>query len=288
MTQEQIKLLPSDEDVDFYRRHGYYITDKILPEALLDAALAGTERFYAGDADRDPPAGSTPGWKPEDGAHVLRKNDFASFQLDEFSALVRYPLLAAAAARLVGEPVRLWADQLLYKPPDGPETEANVGWHIDRKYWQCCTSTDMLTAWIPFRDCGETEGTVTVIDGSHQWPDNTGNLDFRTQDLDELESRFNTGSQPVVKTPIVIRRGQVSFHHCRTIHGSGANRSDSPRIALAVHLQGASNRWREYVYRMPDGSIRKHDVEVLCRKKNGVPDFTDPAICPQLWPREDL
>jgi len=55
-------------------------------------------------------------------------------------------------------------------------------------------------------------------------------------------------------------------------------------MALAVHMQGASNRWRNFDYITPDGAIRKHDVEKLVRKKNGVPDFTDPRICPELWP----
>lgn len=287
LTAEEIDLLPNEDNIDFYRQHGYYISKKILPDYLLDAAIAGCERFYAGDFDRPLPDGADKGWRPEDGNGVLRKNDYPSFQLDAFEAIVKYPLLGAVAAKLFGEPVRLWTDQLLYKPQDDAKATANIGWHTDRQYWKCCTSKDMFTAWIPFRDCNVKEGTLTVIDASHRWPDNTDGLDFRAQDFNVLEERFNTGNYPVVKVPIELQRGQVSFHHCMTLHGSGPNSSDLPRIALSVHMQGESNRWREYEYLMPDGSIKKHDVEILARKRNGVPDFTDPAICPYLWPIEN-
>jgi hypothetical protein len=270
--------------IEFYREHGYYRSDAIIPVELLDSALDAIGRFYAGIADHAAPPGITPGWKPGDSDLALRKNDFASFQVDALAALIRHPPLGEIAAHLVGEPVRLWVDQLLYKPPDQPGVEGNVGWHTDRRYWRCCTSTEMLTAWIPFYDCSEREGTLTVMDRSHQWPDNADSADFRDQDLDSPEDRFVTGSQPVTKVPVELRRGQVSFHHCLTMHGSGPNKSDLPRVALAVHMQPASNRWREFIYRMPDGTTRNHDVEVLCRRRDGVPDYTDPAICPQLWP----
>jgi len=36
--------------------------------------------------------------------------------------------------------------------------------------------------------------------------------------------------------PMVMKAGQLSFHHCLTIHGSGANRSEAPRRTIAVHL----------------------------------------------------
>ena len=55
---------------------------------------------------------------------------------------------------------------LLYKPVEPPNGKpANVGWHTDRGYWKTCTSANMLTAWIPFHDCDERMGTITMIEG---------------------------------------------------------------------------------------------------------------------------
>ena len=45
----------------------------------------------------------------------------------------------------------------------------------------------------------------------------------------------------------------MSFHHCRTYHGSGANRSDRPRRAVSLHLQDGDNEYRAYP--LADGGV---------------------------------
>ncbi len=282
LTEQQQALLPTDDDVRFYREHGYYHSRKLFTDEEIDAALAGSERFYALDLD-DPGVpvmeGKRPQARPGPG---LRKNDYASFFNRALTALVRHPLLGAVAARLAETPeIRLWHDQLLYKPTDDPAKKANVGWHTDRGYWKTCSSANMVTAWIPFHDCGDAQGTITMVDGSLHWPDNTRGLDFFSSDLEGLESRFQTGGREIVKVPMPLRKGEVSFHHCLTIHGSGPNRTDRPRRSIAVHLQDRSNRWTEYHFE--DGRLAHHDNDALVRQVDGRPDYADPDICPTLF-----
>ena len=279
LTAEELALLPTDEEVQFYQTRGYYHTKKIFTDAEIDAALAGSERYYQGERDHALPD-FVAGWQPEHG-NVLRKNDYASLQNRELAALVRKPLLGAIAARLCGASVRLWHDQLLYKPPSDPSKPVNVGWHTDRGYWKTCTSDQMLTAWIPFHDCDEQMGTITMIDQSHQWPDNTEVLDFFNHNLAALENQFRTDGRPVVKVPMLLGKGEVSFHHCLTIHGSGPNLTNQPRRSIAVHMQDESNRYQEFHY--PDGTLARHSNDRLVRQVNGSPDYTDPDICPHLW-----
>src|SRR3712207_6379804 len=105
----------------------------------------------------------------------------------ELAGLVRWPGIGAFAAALAGAArVRLWHDQLLYKPA-GPA--ANVGWHANRQYWLTCSSTEMLTCWVPFHDCDERMGGVTFVAGSHRWPEQRG-LDFFDADLAAGETAF--------------------------------------------------------------------------------------------------
>ena len=282
LTEEQIALLPTDDEVRAYHQHGWYHSKAIFTEEEIDEARHGSERFYACDLD-DPNIAGLDRFKPKGEYAGLRKHDYASLFNKELTALVRHPLLAAVAARLAETPeIRLWHDQLLYKPTDDPQKKSNVGWHTDRKYWQICTSENMLTAWIPFHDCDDAMGTITMIDGSHRWPDNSSALDFGSSDLEGLEKKFDTGGQEVVKVPMNLKKGQVSFHHCLTIHGSGPNRSSSPRRSIAVHLQDADNRWRDY--RSPDGRPAPHGNDALVRCQDGHPDYTDPQICPVLYP----
>jgi hypothetical protein len=279
LTTEELALLPTDEEVQFYQTHGYYQSKKIFTDAQIDTAIAGSERYYHGERYHSLPA-FVPGWQPEHG-NGLRKNDYASLQNRELAALVRKPLLGAIAARLCGASVRLWHDQLLYKPPSDRSLPANVGWHTDRGYWKTCTSERMLTAWIPFHDCDEHMGTITMIDQSHQWPDTTDTLDFFNHNLAALEKQFHTDGRPVFKVPMALGKGEVSFHHCLTIHGSGPNLTNQPRRSLAVHMQDESNRYR--AFRSPDGRLSRHGNDRLVRQANGSPDYTDPDICPCLW-----
>lgn len=278
-------LLPTDEEVRFYQTHGYYKSRVLFSEAEIDAALAASEEFYRGEVDGPPLKGKTHlGWSPANG-DVLRKNDHASFQKRGLARLTQSALLGAVAARLAQtSEIRLWHDQLLYKPVDQPDRKANVGWHTDRGYWKTCVSTNLITAWIPFHDCDSQMGTISMIEGSHLWPDNSETLDFFSNDLEGLESRFQTGGHEVIKVPMNLKKGEVSFHHCLTIHGSGPNRSSSPRRSIAVHLQDQANHWQEYHF--GDGSLARHDNDDLVRKLSDVPDYSDPAVCPVLWKQD--
>jgi hypothetical protein len=278
LDERQRALLPGPDDVAFYREHGYWISPVILPDDVLDAAERGMRRYYAGDYDADPPG--VGGFRPED-AHGLRKHDYASLRVNELARLVAYPLIGATAAALAGSPgIRLWHDQLLYKPVDGAGAPANVGWHTDRQYWLSCESDEMLTAWVGFHDVDEAGGSVSFMDGSHRW-DVTG-LDFFSQDLAALARRLTRQGHRIAPRPTRMRRGQVSFHHCRTVHGSGPNTGDQPRRSIAIHLQPADNRWRRYP--TATGEPARHGNDRLVRAIGGTPDYTDPRICPTLWP----
>ena len=282
LTPQQLELLPTEAEVMHYREHGYYISEKIFSDEEIDDAVYGSDRYYAGERDFILPSSVTPfeGWHPEDG-DVLRINDYASLQNRELSALVRNPLLGAIASRLSGSPmIRLWHDQMIYKPA-GSNRKTAIGWHTDRAYWKTCTSEEMLTAWIPFHDCDETMGTLILIDGSHKWPGNTELKGFHSGELNRIEERLAAAGQPVIKVPLNLKKGQVSFHHCHTIHGSGSNNADSPRRSLSVHFQDAANRYREQ--RHKNGEPIWHRNDMLCRVTDGGPNYADPDYCPVVW-----
>jgi phytanoyl-CoA dioxygenase PhyH len=275
--------LPTADDVAAYREHGFWLSGIVLPDDVLDAAERGMQRFYAGERDRPGPAGiEREGWHPEHG-DGLRKNDYSSLRVDELAALVAFPAIGAIAARLSGAAgIRLWHDQLLYKPVDNEQLPANVGWHTDRQYWETCTSQEMLTAWVPFHDVDARSGSITFIDGSHRWE--TTGLDFFESDLDRQEAGLAAAGRTVVKVPAVLERGRVSFHNCRTVHGSGPNRGAQPRRSLAIHLQPIDNRHQRHA--LPDGTVAEHRNDSLCRRAadGSSPDYTDPALFPVLWP----
>ncbi|HEY5356267.1 MAG TPA: phytanoyl-CoA dioxygenase family protein [Streptosporangiaceae bacterium] len=284
-------LLPSDADVRAYAAHGWYLSKKLLTDDEVDALAAASERFYAGHRDRALPVRppNLAYWEPEHGP-VQRHNDYIHYESDEIGEILRKPLIGAVAARLAGvDAIRVFQSTLIYKPPISGETSNLVPWHADRHYWQTCTSDQMLTAFIPFHDCGPEMGTITMIDGSHRWTEIAGDdstRHFAQRDRSELESILaqtalvnGTRVEPV---PMVIPKGHMSFHHCRTYHGSGHNRSGRPRRAISLHLQDGENRWRPF--HRPDGSLLAYNHDTVVRQASaGGPDYADPEFCPVVW-----
>lgn len=276
------RVIPTDEDIAFYQSHGWWVSPKIIPDDVLDTAALGAERHYAGE--RDHPLLITGGyldWRPEHG-NVIRLNDYTSLQNDDIRRLVDSPEISATAGRLARtESIRLFHDQLICKPAGLDAVTSTVGWHVDAAYWQTCSSRSMLTAWIPFQDCDSEIGALEFIDFSHVRSDTEWMKTFNSHDLGALEQSFAPGEEPR-KVRLRLKRGQVSFHHCRTIHGSEANRSTRDRLALALHFQDHSNHYVRHIGE--SGQQTVHINDLLCRKDSlGNPDYSDPGICPMLW-----
>ncbi|MFC0530789.1 phytanoyl-CoA dioxygenase family protein [Phytohabitans kaempferiae] len=285
-------LLPSEADVRSYEEHGWYLSKKLLTDAEVDVLAAASDAFYAGARTRR--LGKRPStlayWEPSHGP-VQRHNDYIHYESDTIGTILRKPVIGAVAARLArAAEIRLFQSTLIYKPPRPEEPTNLVPWHFDLHYWQTCTSDRMLTAFIPFHDCDEEMGTITMVDGSHRWTE-IGGGDSTTRhfahrdpaELDQLvrdNARHNGAEMRPV--PMVIPKGHMSFHHCRTYHGSGANRSGRPRRAISLHLQDGENRYREYG--LSDGTpVRYNHDHFVRRTPEGTPDYSDPDFCPVLW-----
>jgi ectoine hydroxylase-related dioxygenase (phytanoyl-CoA dioxygenase family) len=292
LTSQESDLLPTDDDVRWYAEHGWYLSKQLFSDDEADALASASERYYAGHRDRllavRPP--NLAYWEPSHGA-VQRHNDYVHYESQEIASILSKPLIGAVAARLAGaSQIRVFQSTLIFKPPVAGEPSNLVPWHADRHYWQTCSSERMLTAFIPFHDCGEEFGTITMVDGSHLWQEPDGMDDstrhFAQRNRDELESLLERAAKHngtgVHKIPMVIPKGHMSFHHCRVYHGSGPNRSGRPRRAISLHLQDGENRWRPY--RRPDGSLLVYNHDVLVsRTSEGTPDYADPEFCPVLW-----
>ena len=76
LADEERELLPSDDDVNGYAKHGWYLSKKLLTDDEVDTLLAASEQFYAGERDRRllhwPPTLSY--WEPSHGA--VQRHDF--------------------------------------------------------------------------------------------------------------------------------------------------------------------------------------------------------------------
>lgn len=298
LTEAECELLPSDDDVRFYRGHGWYVSNPLFSNAELEQVLEASERFYAGHRDRILPCELPPSayWRPAHG-DVQRHNDYICYESDLIFRILCKPLIGAVAARLMGiGQLRLWSSTLIYKPARPDEPSNFVPWHMDRHHWEVCTSDEMLTAFVPLHGCDESCGTLKVIDGSHKWAElptvasDEPTLHFAERPRDALDAalgataRYNRAQ--VREVPLVIEKGRVSFHHCRTYHGSGPNVNTNPRRVVTVRFQEAGNEWRPFPTR--DGGLAVYNHDRLVRKTpQGTPDYADPEFCPVVWEGEE-
>jgi ectoine hydroxylase-related dioxygenase (phytanoyl-CoA dioxygenase family) len=278
-------LLPTSDDVAFYQKHGWYIAGPIVPAELIDRARKAIDAFYDGRRDYElPHLADVLGWDPSQG-DVLRLNSYVSLQMNTIAELVRLPIIGRIASILTSSAsIRLFRDSVFYKPPSAQATTTIVGWHTDAAYWKTCTAKDMLTAWIPLHDIDETMGGLVLMDGSHRWPDNSHLRTSEEQNLAVIETQFHRGSAPIVEIPIRLRKGQLSFHDCRVVHGSRENAQPHPRVTVTVHMQTADNRYQNAI--AENGRELHHMNDFVCRQTiDGTPDYTDPAVFPVLWPQ---
>jgi len=292
LTDDERDLLPSADDVEFYATHGWYLSKKLFTDDEVDELIAASDRYYAGERDRALPVRPPhlASWDPSKG-DVQRHNDYVHYEHDGLAKLLRKPLIGAVAAALArADQIRVFQSTMIFKPPIATEPSNIVPWHFDKHYWSTSTSDNMLTAFIPFHDCDEEMGTITMVDGSHRWQeigtDDSMSKHFAERDNSDLERVLAENAAynnvEVVKVPMNIPKGHMSFHHCRIYHGSGANRSPRPRRAISFHLQDGANSYRPYILSTGETVAYNHDVLVR-RQPDGHPDYSDPEFCPVTW-----
>lgn len=282
LSDAQKAALPTEDDVRFYEEHGWFVTPRVFTDDLLDEVMDGVDRFYRGERDAELPRGAAfSDWSPGDDGPV-RVNMHVAYRSAAMRRLILQPVLGAIAARLARtREVRLFEDELIYKAPVRGGGTGATGWHTDYSYTSTCSSAETLTAWTPLHGVPRERGPLTVLDGSHRWPRTEHLRLFHEPDLHGVAQRFAAEGHEVTEVPLVLEKGQVSFHHSSTVHGSHPNRSDEPRIALAAHLQDADNHYREYW----NGEKRiHHALDSVCRSgPDGDPDYADPEFFPVVW-----
>jgi len=221
----------SDEQVEFYREHGYLAGIRILTDeqidalrqelaALVDPAHPGHELFYEFNANESADADqilfhALGAWRITPGLHDL----------------LWHPAFVVAAAQLLDGPVRFWHDQIFYKPAHHGGV---VIWHQDYSYWTRTTPVAHISCWIGLDDSTRENGCVHYVPRSHRW-----SLLPRKSFANEMDTilEWLTPEQRAEFKPVAIelKAGECSFHHPFMVHGSYANRTARPRRAVVIN-----------------------------------------------------
>jgi phytanoyl-CoA hydroxylase len=148
-----------------------------------------------------------------------------------------YEQRAASIARaLHGEGLVIDYDQLLAKRPF--KTDAVFEWHQDQAYWPELPDSRTATCWLAVDDSTLENGCMRFVPGSHKAalrphrPLSSDRGESHTLLTDVDPARDEIRSVP-------IRRGDVTVHNERVVHGSGGNSTAGWRRAYIVAFRAA-------------------------------------------------
>jgi ectoine hydroxylase-related dioxygenase (phytanoyl-CoA dioxygenase family) len=221
----------ADEQVEFYNEHGYLAGIRMLDDeqlvalreelaTLVDPAHPGHELFYEFNANEsaDPHKilfHALGAWRIKPGLHDL----------------LWHPAFVVAAAQLLGGAVRVWHDQIFYKPA---HHGGIVIWHQDYSYWTRTMPMAHVSCWIGLDDSTRDNGCVHYVPGSQRWQ-----LLPRASFANDMDAVLDalTPAQRAEFKPVAIelKAGECSFHHPLMVHGSYANDTGRPRRAVVLN-----------------------------------------------------
>lgn len=231
----------SAQEIESYHQQGYLSGPRILDDNQLeilknriDEILAGKTNFphhlLGETVEKSQVQGQLPSVKV---VNLFRHDPI-------FSQVYKNHAISSLAHDLMEGPVRVWEDQMIYKPPYN--AQAALAWHRDYTFWNHVGPAAMATCWIALDDATLDNGCMQVIPGSHQWK-----LDFRREEVDVKDPDWLLKHAQIPATklnPVAceVAAGHCHFHHCQTLHGSYGNHTDNMRRSYILHLMPGSTR----------------------------------------------
>lgn len=185
--------------------------------------------------------------------------------------------VVAAGKQLMGNDIEYAYDQLFFKPSG---TAGELLWHSDAGYgWPGLAGSRGLTSWLAITEATKTMGTMQFLpkshvredvkhvkvprrdpvscgwrlvrdDGSlgrdakedyHATTENAAGQLWRVEAVPIGGAMRATPVDPDKAVTVEYQPGDVSFHHGRTLHYTGANTSARDRCALSTHLWPSPN-----------------------------------------------
>jgi hypothetical protein len=147
--------------------------------------------------------------------------------------MVHNPVVLDAVESVIGPDFLAWSSDFFDKAPD---SRTFISWHQDSTYMGL-SPTECVTAWIALSPSTPQRGNVQCIPGSHtkgQRPHvDTGdpeNMLSRGQSVALSEEELNSAEN------MVLEPGQMSIHHCLTLHASMPNYSENHRLGFAIRF----------------------------------------------------
>ena len=225
----EIETTISDEQVDFYREHGYRKFGRIFTKPELNAL-----RVYVDGMIASLPEGKRP-----------EQMDVPHFENPFLFKYLTHPRVLDVIERFIGPDIVLWSSHFISKrSSDG----LAVPWHQDGVYWgKRLEPMCVITMWLAVDESLVTNGCMRVIAGSHKLRDR------RYEEVDNHgEKLFHhevvaDDIDPSKIVDLELQIGECHFHDGFTIHGSNPNTSQKRRCGYTMRYMPATVRCNDPV-----------------------------------------
>jgi len=224
-----------DTDLAFYRDNGYLAVQRVTTDEELawlrtvyDALLAMPPTgLLDGIFDLARPYGTTD--TPLLGQLLLPERLVPQIHRTQMWRNAR-----RIASRLLDIPenkAESWG-HLIFKGANSP---AETPWHQDEAYWDVTKDYNALGSWLALDDVDTNNGCLWFVPASHRGevlPHMHGGNDPKVHVL-----KFSEPVDTSAGVPVPLRAGGMTFHHARTHHYAGINKTPRVRRAWANEFQ---------------------------------------------------
>jgi 2-oxoglutarate-dependent dioxygenase len=117
--------------------------------------------------------------------------------------------------------------------------QGGFGFHQDNQYTR--HDGPSCNCWIALGRCSSAHGCLQLVPGSHK----NGTLASKAMFVDEdgNESHRTVVEAPAHYVDIELNPGDAVLFNRLTVHGSGPNKTDEPRVGYAVQFHRNDTRW---------------------------------------------
>lgn len=224
-----------DAEAEFYARNGYLAVARVTTDEELewlrtvyDALLAVPPTGYLdGIFDLSRPYGTTDA--PKLGQLLLPERLVPQIRKTQMWRNAR-----RIASRLLGIETgqcESWG-HLIFK---GANSDAQTPWHQDEAYWDVTKDYNALGTWLALDKVDTNNGCLWFVPGSQRGevlPHQHGGDDPKIHVL-----QFSEAVDTSAGVPVPLAAGGMTFHHARTHHYAGINRTNHIRRAWANEFQ---------------------------------------------------
>lgn len=148
------------------------------------------------------------------------------------SDIAHSPNVLDAVEGLIGPNILCFYGSLFIKAPY--DNAGTVPWHQDGGYFSK-SSEGFATAWIALSESTVENGAMRVLPGTHKERRPHGTVDDAEETLFyDINVRMLEAVNEADAVHLVLKSGEMSFHHPDIAHASAPNNTDSWRVGMAL------------------------------------------------------